>query len=171
MIRREEIVSSLTPDSNPQEERFFADAMLGRLARWLRFLGIDTAYFPGINDSSLIRMAREQDRTILTRDTRLVKIKGLNKYLLIASDDPFQQLIETITAFKLVNFQLLSRCVTCNGNLEKIEDKSLVIDSVPEYVFLHYDIFRKCADCGKIYWEGTHPKKFREDVRGILGDS
>ena len=61
--------------------------------------------------------------------------------------------------------------MTCNGNLEKIEDKSLLIDSVPEYVFLHYDVFRKCVDCGKIYWEGTHPKKFREDVREILGDS
>jgi uncharacterized protein len=171
MTRREETVMSLTPDSNRQEEQFIADAMLGRLARWLRFLGFDTVYFPGIKDSSLIRMAREQDRTILTRDTRLVKIKGLMKYLLIASDDPFQQLIETISAFKLKHFQLLSRCVTCNGNLEEIEDKSMVIDSVPEYVFLHYDIFRKCTDCGKIYWEGTHPKKFREDVREIIGDS
>ena len=56
-------------------------------------------------------------------------------------------------------------------NLEKIEDKSLVMDSVPEYVFLHYDIFRKCTDCGKIYWEGTHPRKFREDVRGSEGSA
>lgn len=26
--------------------RFLADAMLGKLVRWLRILGYDTAYFP-----------------------------------------------------------------------------------------------------------------------------
>lgn len=171
MARREETSPSITPDSIQHAGKFIADAMLGRLARWLRFLGFDTAYYPGINDRNLIRIAREQDRTILTRDTRLVKIKGLKSYLLIASDDPFKQLLETISIFKLKQFQLLSRCVACNGNLEKVEDKSEVKDSVPEYVFLHYDLFRKCADCRKIYWQGTHHKKFREDIRGILWDS
>jgi hypothetical protein len=58
--------------------------------------------------------------------------------------------------------------VKCNGKLQKIKDKSEVKDSVPEYVFLHYNLFQKCADCGKIYWEGTHPRKFREEIQGIL---
>jgi uncharacterized protein len=168
MIRREETTPSFTPDSTQHEVTFIADAMLGRLARWLRFLGFDTAYFPGISDNGLIRIALEQDRTILTRDTRLVKIRGLKKYLLIASDEPFQQLLETISTFRLRRFQLLSRCVACNGNLQKIREKAEAKDSVPEYVFLHYDLFRKCEECGKIYWEGTHPRKFREDVRSVL---
>jgi len=171
MTRREETVSSLTPDSNQLKVTFIADAMLGRLARWLRFLGFDTVYFPGISDASLIRIALEQNRTILTRDTRLIRVKGLRSYLLIASDDPFQQLLETISTFKLRQFRLLSRCVKCNGNLQKIKDKSEVKDSVPEYVFLHYNLFQKCADCGKIYWEGTHPRKFREEIQGIFRDS
>ena len=171
MTRREETVSSLTPDSSHNEVKFIADAMLGRLARWLRFLGFDTIYFPGISDARLIRIALEQDRTILTRDTRLVKVKGLKSYLLIASDEPFQQLLETMSAFKLTQFHLLSRCVKCNGKLLKIKDKSDVKDSVPEYVFLHYNLFQKCADCGKIFWEGTHPRKFREEIQGIFGES
>ena len=171
MTRREETGTSLTPDSTQREVTFIADAMLGRLARWLRFLGFDTVYFPGIIDARLIRIALEQNRTILTRDTRLIRVKGLRSYLLIASDDPFQQLLETISTFKLRQFRLLSRCVKCNGNLLKIKDKSEVKDSVPEYVFLHYNLFRKCADCGKIYWEGTHPRKFREEIQGIFEDS
>jgi uncharacterized protein with PIN domain len=88
---------------------------------------------------------------------------------LIASNDPFQQLLETISTFKIRQFRLLSRCVACNGILEEIEDKSVIKDLVPEYVYLHYDLFRKCSDCGKIYWEGTHPQKFRDNVQCVLG--
>jgi hypothetical protein len=88
---------------------------------------------------------------------------------LISSNDPFQQLLETISSCKLRQFQLLSRCVACNGKLGEIRDKQEIKDSVPEYVFLHCTIFRKCAECGKVYWEGSHPRRFREDVRGMIG--
>jgi uncharacterized protein with PIN domain len=57
--------------------QLIADAMLGRLARWLRFLGFDVLYFPDISDSELVKIAREQDRRILARDTRLVRRNGL----------------------------------------------------------------------------------------------
>ena len=108
--------------------------MLGRLARWLRFLGCDTLYYSGISDSSLIRIAREQDRVVLTRDTRLIKIKGLKNYLLITSNDSFQQLLEVIDSLKIRQFTLLSRCVKCNGELMKIIDKVEIKDSVPEFI-------------------------------------
>jgi uncharacterized protein len=148
--------------------KFIADAMLGRLARWLRFLGFDTLYYSGISDSRLIRIAREQDRVILTRDTRLIKVKGLQNYLLITANDTFKQLLEVIDSLKLKRFNPLGRCVRCNGELIKIKDKAEVRDSVPEFVFLQHNDFLKCRDCGKIYWSGSHPKKFREKVGDIL---
>lgn len=167
MIGRCETYSSATPDFS-SEPRFVADVMLGRLARWLRFLGFDTVYSPSMTDGALIRIAREEGRIILTRDTRLVKIKGLGRFLLISSNEVLDQLHETIRAFELVRFDHFSRCVACNGALRIIEDKSVVKDSVPEYVFLHHDVFWECEECGKIYWEGSHPQKFREVVRDIL---
>jgi hypothetical protein len=148
--------------------KFIADAMLGRLARWLRFLGFDTLYYTGISDSRIIRVAREQDRIILTRDTRLIQVKGLKNYLLLTSNDPFKQLLEVIDSLKLRRFDLLSRCVKCNGWLAEVFDKVEIRDSVPEFVALHYNNFLKCGDCGKIYWEGSHPKKFKEKVGEIL---
>lgn len=142
--------------------------MLGRLARWMRFLGFDTLYYPDISDSKLIRVAREQERFILTRDTRIVQIKGVKDYLLVNADDPFKQLLEVIDTLKLKHFNPLSRCVKCNGLLTRILNKPEIRNSVPEFVFLNFDVFLKCSDCGKIYWEGTHPKKFREKLIEVL---
>lgn len=148
--------------------RFIADVMLGRLARWLRLLGFDTLYYPDISDTRLIRTAKEQGRLILTRDTRLVKIKGITDYLLIRANDSFAQLLEVIQALTLKEFYPLSRCVTCNGQLSRLFDKNEIKDSVPDFVFLRFHVFLRCSDCGKIYWEGTHPKMFREKLAEVL---
>jgi uncharacterized protein with PIN domain len=148
--------------------RFIADVMLGRLARWLRLLGFDTLYYHDINDARIIRIAKEQGRFILTRDTRLIKIKGIRDYLLIRANDSFQQLLEVIRALNLKDFYLLSKCVSCNGQLSRLPDKTEIKDTVPDFVFLNFHSFLKCRGCGKIYWEGTHPKLFREKLARVL---
>ena len=141
MNRRKEITFSLTPDNPSKDFRFIADVMLGRLARWMRLLGFDTLYDNDISDSRLLRIAMEQERFILTRDTRLIKIKGIKDYLLIKANDSFQQLFEVIDTLKLNRFNPLSRCVACNGLLIRIFDKQEIKDSVPEFVFLNFNVF------------------------------
>jgi uncharacterized protein with PIN domain len=143
--------------------------MIGRLARWLRLLGFDTLYDPRISDSRLIRVAKEQGRVILTRDTRLIKVRGIQDYLLIKTNDPFQQLLEVIHAFSLKDFLTLTRCVVCNGQLSKIPDKKEIRDSIPDFVFHNFHNFLRCTDCGKIFWEGTHPGMFKEKLTQVLG--
>jgi uncharacterized protein with PIN domain len=142
--------------------------MLGRLARWLRLLGFDTLYYPDISDRRLLRVAREEERLILTRDTHLVKIKGIKDYLLIKANDSFKQLLEVIDALKLKEFKPLTRCVKCNGLLKNVLDKNEIKDSVPEFVFINLNLFLRCSECGKVYWEGTHPEKFREKLSEVL---
>ena len=141
--------------------------MLGRLAKWLRLMGFDTVYYRDISDTGLIRIAMEEDRIILTRDTRLVIRKGLKQYLLIQANDTFSQLSEVIKTFSLNNFNLPVRCIDCNGLIHEVA-KFEVRDFVPEFVFLQNRAFLKCADCGKIYWEGTHPAHFRKKLEEIL---
>ena len=56
--------------------------MLGRLARWLRIMGYDTAYHPNLQDQELARMARAQGCVLLTRDTELARRKGIHCLLI-----------------------------------------------------------------------------------------
>ncbi len=155
--------------------KFIADSMLGRLARWLRLLGHDTLYYPHIDDALLLRIAREDSRTLLTRDTRLVKVRGLENFLLIKENDPFKQLRSVIKAFNLSaefgpdaeGAVPMSRCAVCNalpGSVRKEDIK----DRVPEYVYRTSHAFKQCPDCARLYWKGTHPEKFREKLKQIL---
>jgi hypothetical protein len=56
----------------PDGSRFSADVMLGRLARWLRVLGHDTAYETDVDDPDLVARADAEGRVLLTRDRHLV---------------------------------------------------------------------------------------------------
>ena len=150
--------------------------MLGRLVRWLRLLGYDTLYYPRIEDRILLRIAREENRVLLTRDSRLVRIKGLKNFLLLRENDPFKQLKEVIATFKLdvrgglqdvETPDARSRCIICNAVLVNIQRED-VKGLVPEYVYETSNIFRKCSGCRKFYWDGTHPEKFRKKFSEVL---
>lgn len=146
---------------------FIADAMLGRLARWLRLLGFDTLYYPDIKDRELLRLAMRERRFILTRDTHFLKIKGLKNLHLLRSDKPIEQITEVLALFPIQGSGE-GRCASCNGVLCEIGEKTLVRDLVPEYVFLECSGFLRCEACGKVYWGGTHLKRFRRMLANIL---
>lgn len=148
--------------------KFIADAMLGRLAKWLRLLGFDVLYYPEIEDRQIIKIAREQGRTILTRDTRLMKCKGLTDPVFIGSDFILDQLDEVKERLNLRDADPIGRCVLCNGALLKISKKVEIRDFVPDFIYHNLNEFTRCTDCGKVYWEGTHYERFKEKLGGIV---
>jgi len=134
--------------------KFIADAMLGKLAKWLRLLGYDTYYETDISDDDLLRIANAEDRIVLTRDTLLIKRRICRRYLFILDDYVQGQLRQTIDAFHL-SAAPFSRCLICNVIIREVE-KSAIREQVPEYTYKTQDRFAQCPRCGRIYWPGTH---------------
>ncbi|MFZ5997913.1 MAG: Mut7-C RNAse domain-containing protein [Nitrospirota bacterium] len=137
---------------------FIADVMLGSLARWLRIAGFDTLYYRHIDDRDLIRIAKQQQRILLTRDTNLTRRRMEDRFLLIHSEDTFEQLKEVLRALNIHELSFSPRCPQCNGMLEAVTKES-VFDDVPDHVMLTVDSFFKCAGCGKVYWKGSHKRR------------
>ncbi len=148
--------------------KFIADAMLGKLAKWLRIMGFDVLYFPGIEDRKLVKIAREEDRTILTRDTGLIRRKGLRNPVFIHSDDVSEQLDQMKPLLDRRDAQPLGRCELCNGLLRPVEDRQAIRELVPEFVYLNATGFARCLTCGKIYWQGSHSAPIQRMKRKVL---
>jgi uncharacterized protein with PIN domain len=149
--------------------RFIADAMLGRLARWLRLLGFDTLYCPDLDDAGLLKLARKERRLILTRDTRMGK-RDVADRLLIESDNVMEQAAQVIRELGL-RLPGEGRCARCNGELELVGERAEVRDSVPEHVYRNFSRFHRCARCGNIYWEGSQYRRLMEAVEGLKKDA
>ena len=138
---------------------FIADAMLGRLARWLRILGYDTAYEKVIEDAALIARALREDRWLLTRDGYLAQRKVLrDRYTLITSDHvegQLRQLHRDLQIDLSVNDQRGYRCADCNERLVALPYDEAV-SQVPPRVAEEHRHFLQCPRCGRPYWPGTH---------------
>jgi len=125
------------------EVKFIADVMVGKLARWLRVLGIDVAYSNTYEDEEIIRVASAENRIVLTRDTGLAARRSAVRAVLIESDDYLQQIDQVIREFGLTKFDVFSRCLECNVLLTAVE-KETVFERVPPYVYLTQERFALC---------------------------
>ena len=151
------------------DPRFIADAMLGKLARWLRVLGCDVEYFPSIGDEEVVARAARAGRLILTRDTLLVRRRGArNNHFFVVGDHFRDQLRQVVVHFAIdPTDRFLTRCLECNSLLVEI-GKSAVRDMVPPYVYATQEVFRSCPSCGRLYWQGTHRQRMAREVEEIL---
>ncbi len=149
--------------------RFMLDAMLGRLARWLRILGCDALFEAEIPDAELVRRALQQERVILTRDRALPQEWRVPHLLIVESEAPLAQLQQVVRAFELDwRTRLFTRCSRCNTELETVAREDIVT-RVPARIFSEQECFLRCASCGRIYWGGSHSARMRRVLDAALG--
>ena len=158
----------------PRPPRFVLDVHLGRLAAYLRMLGFDTLYGDthdhagDFDDAELARIAGEEDRVLLTRDTGLLKRNMVTYGYWLRTTDPRSRLQEVVERFALhKDAALFTRCMKCNGLLQSV-DKAAVIDQLKPDTIRYFDTFHQCAACGQVYWRGSHYERLQELIDEVL---
>ena len=139
-----------------REPRFVLDVHLGRLARTLRLLGFDSMWRNDISDDELAAISVGEKRILLTRDRGVLKRAKVTHGCFVQETDRRGQVVEVLRRLDLFGaIAPFGRCLECNGVLEPVV-KEEVEDRLPPRTRLDYDDFRKCPDCGRIYWKGSH---------------
>jgi len=150
------------------------DGMLGKLARWLRMLGVPALYRSSWDDEELLRVLAEPSSLLLTRDKDLARraAKAGGSVLLLP-----QAQVEDLLAIVLPALGVEARfdqeralCPLCGSPLRRV-DPGEVAGRVPERVAGTYSEFYVCAECGQVYWKGSHMRQIEstlEKVRWIV---
>ena len=146
---------------------FVADGHLGTLARNLRLLGFDVAYDPQAEDRQLLTIMKRENRALLTRDRRLLMHAVVETGYYPRSQDADEQTVEVIRRFDLFrSLAPFTRCLRCNAPLQKVS-KADVIEKLEPLTKIYYEQFRRCTDCGQIYWAGSHFSKLQKRLQKI----
>lgn len=149
---------------------FVADSNLGRLARYLRLLGMDCLYSNSYDDGTIARIASEERRTVLTRDRQLLQRKLITHGYFVRNTDPQKQLVAVLARFDLRRqVKPFSRCTRCNGELG-ITEKNLILDQLEPKTKKYYEHFLRCDNCGQIYWKGSHHQQASAFISDILNN-
>ena len=147
------------------KENRFVVYRLQKLAILLRILGFDVLYFQSEDYISVINLTKREYRILLSRVKYLKKLPWI---FYLNKDDLDGQLEQIIKELKLkVNKEsLFSRCSNCNNLLQEVQEEE-VKGEIPLDVCGRGYWFKRCLNCGKIFWNGNHMPTLKEKLRKI----
>ena len=139
--------------------RFLCDEMMKGLARWLRAAGYDVALAPdGAPDAAVLRMAREEERILLTRDGSLPRQdRAVRLVTAPALDAIARELRDTLGVDWLR--APFTRCLVDNTPLRAGTPEEAA--TLPERARSLPGPVNTCPCCGRLYWEGSHVRRMR----------
>jgi uncharacterized protein len=153
-----------------REPKFVLDTHLGRLAAYLRLLGFDTLYRNDYGDDELARLSADEHRILLTKDRGLLKRRRVTHGYCVRDADPKAQTREVVAHFDLFrSVKPFSRCLRCNGLLERVEKGAITHRLLPRTREGH-DEFHRCPTCDQLYWRGSHYARLQHFVAEILNE-
>jgi uncharacterized protein len=147
--------------------KFIADAMLGKMTRWLRMLGQDVKYSTQLEDDELMAVAEKEVRVLLTRDSELYQRavgKGVAAFYVEGRTEAekLAALAERFD-FPLTIDLARSRCPHCNSRI-RLTPKEELQGKVEANTFIYYDEFWMCSKCGRVSWQGAHWDGIRDTL-------
>ena len=145
-----------------EEPRFLCDEMLGRLCRYLRAAGYDTALArAGATDTELLRQCRAEGRQFLTQDTLIDEHKAAHGISLILPHADLDSLAARVGACYHLDWlrNAFTRCLVDNTPLVAADDEAR--RRVPADAAGPGEPLSCCPACARVYWRGSHYKRMR----------
>jgi len=146
------------------ERRFLVDAMLGKLATYLRMCGYDACYTREDDldaDDAIRERTRTTDRTLVTRDRELAT--RTDGAVLLESRDIEDQLAELHDHGIRIELPTRpERCSVCNGRLSHL-DPTKQPEHAPDGVAHVW----QCQECDHHFWKGSHWDRVQETIDNI----
>jgi uncharacterized protein with PIN domain len=153
------------------EPRFILDNHLGKLATYLRILGLDAIYHNDYQDDELAVDAVNLNRILLTRDRQLLMRKTIRHGYLIRSLEPEVQVTEVLHRFRLTSIvNPFNRCLHCNGKLILVE-KETILHRLQPKTKKYFQDFHICPKCDRVYWKGSHYERMDQKVAELIARS
>ena len=153
-------------ENSLRNTKFIVDVHLKKTAKYLRFLGFDSLYSNRFDDEEIINISLEEKRIIISGDRDLINDSRVERGLLIVNNILDKKLRKIIKYFQLEkDIKLFSRCMVCNTVLKKIDPRKY---NISNYLIENHKCFKKCENCNKIYWKGSHYRKMKNKINKIL---
>jgi len=150
----------------PASPRFLCDAGLGGLARWLRAAGYAALWFPDIDDAGLLRKAQQLGCIVLTTDSLMMERGVLRDGAIPALWLPpaLRKQAQLALVFREFGLPVREpRCMKCGGELRRV-DKESMRERIPPKTWRWIDEYFVCAECGQLFWRGTHWQKISQEL-------
>ncbi len=147
--------------------RFIADVNVMRLGRLMILAGFDVCCSSSYEDAQIADIAEQESRIVLTRDTRLLMRKKITFARRIRAQEPYAQLMETLSFFGLKGaLSFFTRCTRCNTLLQPVT-KAAVLPLLEPRTRRYYNEFLQCPRCSQVYWPGSHRDHLLEKMRAV----
>ncbi|MCE5230991.1 Mut7-C RNAse domain-containing protein [bacterium] len=141
------------------------DGMLVGLARRLRLMGYDCALpRPGEAGPAIAWRARAEGRVLVTVSRTQLERPPVEVFL-VPEDDLTAQVRAIVRRFPIdVERLAFTRCSRDNTPLKTIPLNEVITRIPPRARELITEV-RRCPQCGRLYWDGTHVERMRKRMR------
>ena len=139
-----------------RRSKFIAGINLGKLAKYMRVLGLDLYFDERLSPRGIIEISKRENRIILTGDRKLLKYREVTHGMFVRPGTTVRQIQRILHDLDIKDrVAPFTRCLGCNSQLHMVP-KEEVLDRIPPKARAYCDTYARCPSCDKIYWKGTH---------------